>query len=343
MADDRGLTLRAGVVGYGAAGRGIHARLLRQAGHTVTDVVTSDAGRAEQAAQDWPGVRVHADVHALLQHAEALDVVVVASPSGRHGEHTSAVLAAGTPVVVEKPLAVDADAARTLVREAERATVPLTVFHNRRWDGEQLTLRRLLERGALGRVHRFERRWERWRPQPKARWKEMAVDDGGGLLLDLGSHLVDSAVDLFGPVSHVYAELRSLLTPTEDDVFLALMHVGGTISHLWAGGLVGAPGPRTRVSGSAGGYLVTSFEGEPTPFADLDPGEGCEGWLVHGDQREPVRRAPGEHADFYRATARWLLAGGSAPVDPWDAVRTAAVLDAARRSAQSGRREPVTG
>ncbi|MCU1432841.1 MAG: Oxidoreductase, partial [Actinotalea sp.] len=282
MADhDQGLTLRAGIIGYGDAGRGIHARLLREAGHRVTHVVTRDDVRADAARQDWPGVGVHSDAAGLLAAGD-MDVVVIASPTGRHEEHVLAAVAAGVPVVVDKPIATQAAAAQRVVDAAESAGVPLTVFQNRRWDSEQLTLRRLLADGVLGDVHRFERRWERWRPVPKARWKETAVDDGGGLLLDLGAHLVDSATQLFGAVETVLAELRALTTPTEDDVFLALQHASGTISHLWGGGLVGAPGPRTRVLGSAGAYLVTSFEGEPTPFSDLDPGEGMEGWLVHG-------------------------------------------------------------
>ena len=337
-----GLTLRTGLIGYGDAGRGIHARLLREAGHRVTDVVTRDPARSRAATGDWPGVVVHDDVPSLLTRAADLDVVVIASPTGRHVEHGLAAVAAGVPVVLDKPIALDASGARELVEAAAAAAVALTVFQNRRWDGEQLTLAALLQEGGLGRVHRFERRWERWRPVPKQRWRENAVGDGGGLLLDLGSHLVDSAVQLFGPVNTVYAELRALTTPTEDDVFLALSHLSGTTSHLWAGGLVGAPGPRTRVLGSSGAYLVTSFESEPTPFESLDPGQGHEGWLVRGDRAEPVRRAPGSHADFYRATARWLLADGPVPVDPWDAVATAAILDAARRSAVTGAREPVT-
>lgn len=327
--------LRAAVLGYGDAGRGIHGRLLREAGHAVTDVLTRDPGRSARAREDWPGVRVHADVASLLD-APDLDVVVVASPTGRHAEHVRAVVRAGIPAVVDKPLGLDQAEAQALVEEAARAGVPLTVFHNRRWDDEQRTLRRLLADGVLGEVHRFERRWERWRPVPKDRWKENAVGEGGGLLLDLGSHLVDSAVQLFGRVVAVTAEIRALTTPTEDDVFLALEHVGGVRSHLWAGALVGAPGPRTRVLGSRGAYLVTTFEGEPTPFDELDPGEGYEGWLCHGDERVPVPRVPGGHADFYRAVAAWLLGGGPCPVDPWDAVATAQVLDAARRSAAEG-------
>lgn len=337
---DQGLRLRVGVVGYGDAGRGIHARLLREAGHAVTHVVTRDPARAQGARDDWPGVGVHDDVAGLLA-APGLDVVVVASPTGRHVEHALAALEAGVPTVVDKPLAVDRAGAQQLVDAADALGGRLTVFQNRRWDDEQRTLRRLLAEGVLGDVHRFERRWERWRPVPKDRWKENAVGQGGGLLLDLGAHLVDSAVQLFGPVTAVRAELRALTTPTEDDVFLALTHASGTTSHLWAGGLVGAPGPRTRVLGSRGAYLVTSFEGEPTPFAALDPGEGMEGWLVHGDQAVPVPREPGGHADFYRAVGAWLRDGAPVPVDPRDAVATATVLDAARRSAESRRDEPV--
>jgi len=329
---DTGDALTAGVVGYGAAGRRIHARLLRQAGCLVTDVVTRNPDRATDAKADWPEVQVHPDLTGLLSTARP-DVVIIASPTGQHVDHAIAALDAGIPVVVDKPLALDQHGAASVVKHSEATGTPLTVFHNRRWDSEQLTLRQLLADGALGRVHRFERRWERWRPVPKDRWRENAVAEGGGLLLDLGPHLVDSAVQLFGPVATVRAELRALTTRTEDDVFIALDHQSGTISHLWAGNLAAAPGPRTRVLGSAGSYLVTQYGPSPGPYSSLDPGAGMEGWLVRGDEMAPVPRAPGEHSDFYTAVALWLLDDGPVPVDPWDAVRTASVLDAARRSA----------
>ena len=180
---------------------------------------------------------------------------------------------------------------------------------------------------------------------PQDRWKENDPDSGG-LLLDLGAHLVDSAVQLFGPVAQVYAELHARTTPAVDDVFLALVHAGnGVVSHLQAGAVVGAPGPRTRVLGDGGAYLVTSFEGEPTPFAALDdayeetrrPGEPVhEGWLVRGATGSPCRGPP---AGTSTCTAR--SCGGSStagrPVDPADAARTARVLDAALLSAAERR------
>ena len=337
--------LRIGLVGYGSAGRGIHSRLARETGQQVVAVVTRHRG--DEVEHDWPGARVVPDVGALL--GLDLDVVVVASPTGDHADHVRAALEAGVAVLVDKPLATTRVQAAALVRLAQETGGRLTVFQNRRWDPEQLTLRALLAQGELGRVHRFERRWERFRPQPQHRWKE---EDpvAGGLLLDLGSHLVDSAVQLFGPVRRVHAELRAITTPALDDVFLALEHAPDgdgrhVVSHLWAGGLVGAPGPRTRVLGDRGAYLVTSFEGEPTPFAVLDdaqedyrrPGEPVhEGWLVRGAERTPVPRAPGGHADLYRLVQRWLREDGPVPVDPADAVATARVLDAARVAAETG-------
>jgi predicted dehydrogenase len=252
-----------------------------------------------------------------------------------HVQQGIAAVDAGLPVVVDKPLATDAASARRLVEHAARAGVPLTVFQNRRWDAEQLTLRALLDQGRLGEVVRFERRWERWRPQPKDRWRENApAAEGGGILLDLHSHLVDSAVQLFGPVRRVYAEVAAWTTPAEDDAFLAVEHVGGVRSHLSALSLAGAPGPRTRVLGRSAAYVVTTFEAEATAFQDLgDADEGSCGWLVAGEERTPVPRAPGSHADFYRAVAEAVRRGVPMPVDPRDAVHVLEVIDAARRSA----------
>ncbi|RXR23112.1 Gfo/Idh/MocA family oxidoreductase [Oerskovia turbata] len=340
-----GTPVRIGLVGYGGAGRGIHARLAREAGLVVTAVVARNPERRASAAADWPGVRLHDDLTGLLGDRGAFDVVVIASPSALHAEHAAQVSAAGVPFVLDKPIALDGAQAAEVVATAQAAGTPFTVFQNRRWDPEQLTLRSVLASGDLGRVHTFERRWERWRPVPQQRWKENDPV-GGGLLLDLGPHLVDSATQLFGPVRSVYAELRALTTPTEDDVFLTLHHAPSdgreVVSRLWAASVVGAPGPRTRVLGDAGAYVVTTFENDASPFEVFDDAapDGTEGWVTHGRERRPVPRAAGGHADFYRAVAGWVD-GGPVPVEPADAVRTAHVLDVARDSARSGRRLEV--
>lgn len=336
------MTPRVALLGYGSAGRGIHAPLLSAAGAPPAVVVTANPGRAAEAAADLPAALVVPDLPAAL--SAGADLVVVASPSGAHVENALACLDAGIPVVVDKPLAVDAAGARAVVGRAADLGVPLTVFQNRRWDDENRTLARLLADGALGTVHRFERRWERWRPVPKDRWRENApAEQGGGVLLDLGPHLVDAALHLFGPVVAVYAETAAWTTRAEDEAFLALEHASGVRSHLGASSVAGTPGPRTRVLGSAGAYVVTRFESEQHAFGGFDDADGCTGWLVAGEERRPVPTAPGGHGDFYPAVLAALAAGDAAarqaamPVDPRDAVATAVVLDAARASAAEGR------
>ena len=334
------MTTRVGLAGYGMAGRQIHAPLLKEAGLEVVAVSTSNPERQAAVEQELPGATVVSDLDGLVA-VEGLDLVVLATPSGDHAAHALTVIEAGLPVVVDKPLAVDSDSALEVVDAAEQAGVPLTVFQNRRYDAEHATLAEVVRSGTIGDVYRAELRWERWRPVPKERWREQADPaEGGGILLDLHSHLVDAAVQLFGEVETVYAELHARTTHAEDDAFLACRHTSGVFSHLGATSVSAAPGPRVRVLGSRGAFLLNQFEAEPNIFSDLRDDDGFAGWVYRGDEREPVVRQKSHQADFYRAGALALASEdpvGNMPVDPRDAVHTAAVIDAARVSAE-GRR-----
>ncbi len=332
---------RVALVGYGSAGRGIHAPLLVAAGAAAAVVVTGNPERAVQARADLPGCLVVPTLDAAL--AAGVELAVLASPSGVHVEGALACVAAGVPVVIDKPMAVDAAGSRQIVAAAGGAQVPVTVFQNRRWDDENRCLARLLADEALGAVYRFERRWERWRPVPKDRWRENAAPEaGGGVLLDLGPHLVDSAVQFFGPVASVYAETAAHTTPAEDSFFLSLRHLGGVRSHLTASSVAAAPGPRTRVLGARGAYVVTEFEAEEQGFTlrGTSGSAGAHtGHLVVGGEHRPVPTPPGGHGDFYPAVFAALALPTPAerqaamPVNPQDVVHVMEVLDAARRSA----------
>lgn len=333
---------RVGLVGYGSAGRGIHAPLLAAAGCTVTAVVTRDHGRIAAAYGELPGVRVVPDLPALLAQEEGgLDLVVLASPSGVHVDQAEQVVAAGLPLVVDKPLAVDARQASRLTRRAERAGVALTVFQNRRYDRDVLTLRRLVGEGALGLVHRAEMRWERWRPRHDDQWRETAsAQEGGGVLLDLHTHMVDAVTQVFGPVESVYAELAARTSVAEDEAFLACRHTGGVHSHLGVSSVAAVAGPRWRVLGTRASWVMGGLVGKPGDLAELGDRrpEHC-GWLADGTSRRPVVAPPADHADFYRQVVAALRSPDpqrAMPVDPWDAVRVLAVLDAARISARDG-------
>lgn len=318
----------------------LHAPPLVAAGGALVAVATSDPLRAAEAVHRYPGVTVVPDLDALLA-TPALDLVVVCTPTGLHHRHAIDVLDAGLPVVVDKPLGVTAEQAREVVAHAVAAGVPLTVFHNRRWEPSHLTATALVDRGELGRTWRVDYRWERWRPEVRERWREQApAAAGGGVLLDLAPHMVDLAVSLLGPVASVYAEVESRLRPADDDVRLALRHVAGGISHLTASSTTAAPGPRLRVLGSRAAYLFDDFREASDDvhlFPEWSDTEGTCGWIVRGHERARVATAPGSVVDFYRTVFGALGspdAQAAMPVDPTDAVVVAEVVDAARRSAQ---------
>jgi scyllo-inositol 2-dehydrogenase (NADP+) len=337
--------MRVAVLGYGLAGSVFHAPLVAAtAGLRLTTVVTSRADRAEQARAEHPGVRVVASAQDVWAERSAYDLVVVATTNDTHVELGRTAVDLDLPVVVDKPLAVSPGDARALVEHAAARGVPLTVFQNRRWDSDQLTLRRLMGEGTLGDVLRYESRFERWRPVPDpTRWRE-AAGGGGGLLLDLGSHLVDQALTLFGPAESVYAEVDARRGGADDDVFLALRHRRGVLSHLWAGVLAGSPGPRLRVLGTQGAYVVDGLDGQEEALRSghRPPARGWyeeprERWgrLARGGEAQPVPSEPGRWPDFYAGVLAMLRDAAPPPVDPWDAVRALELLEAARRSADT--------
>jgi predicted dehydrogenase len=341
--------LRVGLVGYGLGGEAFHAPLIAATpGLRLSAVVTRDPERASRARRRHGPVRVVERAEEVWT-GEPLDVVVVTSPNRTHVPIARAALAAGAAVVVDKPLAVTSAEAEELVLEAERSDLLLTVFHNRRWDGDFRTLARLLGEGALGDVLRFESRFERWQPEPKPGWR-MSPDpeDAGGLLYDLGSHLIDQALVLFGPVRSVYAELdrRREGVGVDDDAFLALEHEGGTRSHLWMSALAGQRGPRMRVLGTRAAWTKHGMDVQEAALRQgRGPDEGGWGeedeasWGVLGtdDDSSPVPTERGDYRAFYARLVLALRQGGAPPVDPRDAVRGLRVIEAARASAADRR------
>jgi scyllo-inositol 2-dehydrogenase (NADP+) len=338
--------LRTAIIGYGLAGRYFHAPLIAATnGLALASVVTSDFERRSQVEREHPGARVLTSPAQLWDSADEHDLVVVATPNVTHAPLATEAIGRGLPVVVDKPLAITSGEAEALVRQAEQAGVLLTVFQNRRWDSDQLTLARLVDEDRLGTVLRYESRFERWRPSLAAgSWRESASpEQGGGQLLDLGTHLVDQALVRFGPATHVYAEVDARRgAPGDDDAFLALRHANDVISHLHASAVTAAPGPRLRVLGTKAAFVAAGLDGQEDALRagarpDTVPDWGTEpesnwGRLVSGEDSVPVPSERGDWPRFYELLARALRDGGPPPVNPRDAVATLRVLEAARRS-----------
>ncbi|WP_329790441.1 Gfo/Idh/MocA family oxidoreductase [Lentzea sp. DG1S-22] len=329
---------RVGLLGYGIAGRVFHAPLISSTeGMDLVAIATADPGRQAQARAAHPDAAI---VTADELFELDLDLVVVATPNRTHVEYARRAIEKGVAVVVDKPFAPTSAQAGELVAAAEAAGVPLTVFQNRRWDSDFLTVREVL--GKLGEVRRFESRFERWIPEIWDNWREFGdPGEAGGLLYDLGAHLVDQALQLFGPVKSVYAELdrRRPGAQVDDDVFVALTHENGVRSHLWANAHAAHHGPRFRLLGSEGAFEISGLDGQEDALdagrrpTDADWGrEDRTGRLGVLDESAEVAVEPGAYQSFYAE-----VQAGRVPVDPRSAVDALRVIEAAFLSAHENR------
>jgi scyllo-inositol 2-dehydrogenase (NADP+) len=346
MADSASQQLGVAIIGYGLAGAVFHAPLVAaEPRMRVAAVVTGSAERAEQARAEHPGVRVFGHADELFASSDAADLVVIAAPNSAHAPLAHAALQAGLPVVIDKPMTPSVAQAADLVEAAQKAGLLLSVFQNRRWDGDFLTVRRLIDEGRLGEISRFESRFERWRPVPKGGWREVGgVEDAAGLLYDLGSHIVDQALALFGPATVVHAEMnvRRAAVKSDDDTFVALVHDSGVRSHLWMSSVAANYGPRFRVLGSQAAYVKYGLDVQEDALrAGKRPGDrdwgaddpGRYGTLGTPDDTATVETERGAYERYYAGIADALLDGAPPPVDPSDAVRSIGILETARHLA----------
>ena len=331
-------TLHVGISGYGLAGRYFHAPLLKGCGFDLVGVLTTNATRGAQAQADFPGVKIVSTIAELV--ALPLDLLVVASANIVHAEQAIAGIRAGIPVVVDKPMGRTFAETETIISVAEKADVPVTVYFNRRWDSDSLTLKRVLREGLLGEVFRVDSRFERFRPNLAASsWREKySANDGGGLLLDLQPHLISLVLDWFGPAQLVGSSVRSIRGGADDDVVLTLKHESGVDSYLSASAIVGAPGPRLRLMGTKGALVISDLDPQEAMLrAGKYPAGGAwneptisRAFLHRGDEVTQVTSENGNYALFYQLVKGALVGQNSWPVSTSDALAVARLIDQAR-------------
>ena len=335
--------LNVGIVGYGFASATFHAPLiLATAGLTLSCIASSNAPRVQQAL---PGVDV-ADSPAALFARSDIDLVVIATPNDTHYPLASAALEAGKHVVIDKPFTLDVAQSMQLIRLAEQHGRQLSVFHNRRWDGDFLTVARLIDSGQLGALRHVESHFDRYRPQVQDRWRESA-DVGGGLWYDLGIHLADQALQLFGKPSAVWLDLqRQRDGAVADDWFHAVLSYDGLRVILHASALTAVPAPRFVLHGTAGSFVKHGLD---TQEAALKRGErpGDPGWgddpqhgaltLGQAEHPAPYPGLPGTYTVFYAAMRDAILDGAALPVTPQSACDAMEIIELGLESARSGR------
>jgi scyllo-inositol 2-dehydrogenase (NADP+) len=335
-----------GLAGYGLAGRLFHAPYIAAVdGLRLAAIATSNPIRQAQATAEHPGARIVASVDDLLASAD-VQVVVVVTPNRFHVPIGIRALGAGRHVVVDKPIAMDIPEAERLLDAAARSGRILSVYQNRRWDGDFLTVRSLLEEGGLGEIDSLEARFERWGVVGE-QWRE-AAQEAGGPHRDLGAHLVDQSLFLFGPARRVFAHMdrRRPGSQVEDSAFVAIEHAGGVHSRLSTSLIASHTGPRLRIRGLGGEFVKDHLDPqEDQLLAGMrpnDPGFGedpPERWgRIYGSDGSvsTVATQRGDYRWFYERFRDAVLGVGEPPVDPLDGVRGLRVLEAAERSARTG-------
>ena len=346
-----GAPVGVGLVGYGMSGSSLHAPLIgAEPALRLRAVVSSDAARVHR---DLPDVPVVPSLDAMLGD-DGVELVVVAAPNQAHHALAGAALRADRHVVVDKPFTVTAAEADELVALAAERGRALAVFHQRRWDGDFVTVRRCVEAGALGRVAVYAAQYDRFRPAPTLRWTEHAVP-GAGVLYDLVSHLVDQALCLFGPPVDVSADVRAQRPgAVVDDYAHLVLGYGSLRVLLRAGSLVSDPGPRFTVHGDAGSLVTHGVDGQIAAILGGarpgDPGWGAPvpdryatltGSVAGLRSTGRVDGAPGAYETFYRAVAAAVRGAGPVPVTGEEGRATVRVLEAAVESSRTGRVVPL--
>ena len=330
--------MRVGIAGYGLAGRSFHAPLLKGCGFEVATVLTGNATRARQAKEDFPLVKVVENLAEFL--AQELDLVVVATANSVHADHALAAIAAGIPVVVEKPMGRTVAETLRILDASEKSGVPVTAFYNRQWDSDMLTLKKVATNGLIGKVFRLDSRFERYRPQlnPSA-WREtLSPEEGGGLLLDLQTHLLSTALDAFGPADLTYASIRKIRGESEDDVVLNLRHDSGVDSYCSVSAISGSTGPRIRALGTEGALIIEELDPQEALLRAGNYPEGgiwqvpttSKAYIQRGDQREEIQAVPGNYGHFYLAVAGALEGKNPMPVGRDQILAVASIIDKAR-------------
>ncbi len=338
--------IRVGLIGFGMAGRVFHAPLLSSVQGIELAAVLERT--SNEAAERYQGITVHRSVEAMLAD-KSLRLLVVATPNGTHFSLAKEILKAGKNVVVDKPMTLTSAEAAELIALSWEHKALLVPFHNRRWDSDFLTVRKLLDEGLLGQLVAFESRLDRWRPTPlKERlWKE-DPEAGGGTLLDLGPHLSDQALVLFGKPEAVSADVvREKDGPGANDSFAVRLRYPRLSVTLGANGLSLPAAPRFHLRGTGGGYVKKGVDPQEaalnkiTRIDDRNWGaEPAHDWgLLHvgidgGSVSRPVPALPGDYRLFYAGVRDALEGQGPAPVTAVDGWRVARLLEWAAESAE---------
>ncbi|GGI13269.1 oxidoreductase [Gottfriedia solisilvae] len=334
--------INVGLVGYGLSGATFHAPLLSVLEEfKVLKVVSSNK---EKVLQDLSDVEVVKSLDEVLED-QAIDLVVITTPSGLHYEMAKQSLIAGKHVILEKPMVVETQEAEDLIKIAEEKNLLLSVYHNRRWDNDYLTVKKLVSEGVLGEINTYQVHFDRFRPEVRDRWREKQ-GPGSGTLYDLGSHLIDQALQLFGMPKFILADVFAQRENGEtDDYFHLTLGYEKLRVILHSGSIVPSNGPRFQVHGSKGSFIKYGLDGQEDALKSgkkpINDSWGADDPQFYGNlntidgekvKSETIETVHGSYLTYYKKIAESINDGKSVPVSGQEGLLVIKIIEAAQKS-----------
>lgn len=340
--------IRVGIIGFGLSGAVFHAPFVTTIeGYELVKVVTST--NAVKVQQKYPSVQVLSTTDELINDPD-IDLVIIGSPNITHHTLTKQALQAGKHVVVEKPFVNYYSEAVDLIKTAEEGNRVLSVYQNRRWDGDFLTVKKVLESGLLGEVNTFESHFDRYRPDVTERWREQPLP-GSGIWFDLGAHLIDQAVQLFGLPQTIFADAFPQRQNSKTvDYFHAVLGYDKLRVILHSGTIMKKPGPRYQIHGSKGSLIKHGLDPqEDTLKAGGLPGE--PGWGKDAENlyaeifleindlnvSGKIETLPGCYENYYQGILKAITEGAPVPVTAQEAANIIKIIELGMISSQEQR------
>ncbi|QKE72263.1 oxidoreductase [Arthrobacter citreus] len=336
--------IKVGLVGYGFSGATFHAPFIKVLEEFELSKVVSS--KKEEVQKELGAVEVVSALEDVLAD-ELIDLVVITTPSGMHYEMAKQSLLAGKHVILEKPMVVQTWEAEELNKIAEEKKLLLSVYHNRRWDNDFLTVKKLINDGALGEINTYQVHFDRYRPEVRNRWREQQ-GPGSGMLYDLGSHLIDQALNLFGLPQFISADVFAQRGNAKtDDYFHIILGYDKLRVILHSGSIVPSNGPRFQVHGTKGSFIKYGMDGQEAALKEgKKPTEESWGadepqffgklFTVDGDKEmeETIVTLPGSYTTYYKKVAKSILEGKKAPVTGEEGLNVIKIIEAALKSSE---------
>ncbi|MGN1400903.1 MAG: oxidoreductase [Bacillus sp. (in: firmicutes)] len=336
------MKIKTAILGFGLSGSRFHAPFIEALEEFELTAIV--ARNLEKVKESKPDIPVYDTIDLLLEKQPEVELIILSTPTPTHFDLAKKAIMAGKHVIVEKPFVVTEQEGEQLISLAEQYQVVLTVYQNRRWDGDFMTVKQLIDSNRLGSIHTVEMNWDRYRKEVRDRWKEANIP-GGGIFYDMAPHMLDQALQLFGFPKSIYGNMQAQRdgSKTTDYYHVVLEYPFGTVL-IRGGSLVSAATPRFVLHGTEGSYVAFGVDPQESQlsagmspndegFAKPDPARTSTITNPDGTQ-EHLDIQQGDYRTFFRQMARAIRNGEQPPVQPTDGVQIIRLIEAGIRSSE---------